>query len=715
LIALILVIGSSNRATGQSLDTLLREVAAASNEAALERLAARALNAIPGNDPGLHVIRGFIALRRHEIAADTTALSHARQEFDRARKLDDGLALAHYGYGLSLQRSPNVAGTILATGRAWSRMLSFDDRSTARRAFERALELDPGLSGAAVALSEVALQSMDPAELRSARDALVRPLAGRVADDKLLAALSRVAAALGDLPTAVAIADQFTAADTPAELLHSRLWVLAPETGRERDAGEAYFRLVDRADGGLLARVYLEMQPILLEKEKTNWREADLEARRALLRDAWGMRAALAGTTVAERIAEHWRRLAAAVRRYPRQAGGLSPINALETSRLDAPFDDRGTIYVRHGEPDEVIATWSVNRLEVRVTACTGRNVAFRGNESWVYRKPDGTRVMYHFARCFDMPDFMLLNNVPCSGPWAAERLGYDMGLTDCTQVAQERIRRQAREALASDSHRPRFGRRLPVAVDLLAFRGTQGRTDMLFPLGLGADSLTPHAARGLTVYRVDVTASVIDTASGRIAQLDTAIAARSDAALAPGQLIRTHVQLSVVPTLNAQLRLTVHGSVAGEGNFYGTDIRVPDYGGDSLMVSSIVLATPDSGGAWHRGTHALTLMPLGQFEGGVFRVFYEIYNLEAERAYVTEITVEPTGRGGPQPIRLRFQDFARPEKDGVVRDLRRVDSGLRPGRYRITVQVTDPQALRSARADHEFVVTERPSEPSVR
>jgi hypothetical protein len=102
--------------------------------------------------------------------------------------------------------------------------------------------------------------------------------------------------------------------------------------------------------------------------------------------------------------------------------------------------------------------------------------------------------------------------------------------------------------------------------------------------------------------------------------------------------------------------------------------------------------------------------MPLGQFEGGEFRVFFEIYNLEADRTYVTEVTVEPSGRRGPRPLRLRFQDFARPETDGVVRDVRRVETGLPPGRYRITVQVTDPQALRSARAEREFVVTERPA-----
>jgi len=503
-----------------------------------------------------------------------------------------------------------------------------------------------------------------------------------------------------------------------ADALHSILWVLAPGKGRENDVGEAFYRLVDAADAATLDRLFLEMHPILTEKEETASQDGDFEARRALLRDAWESRATLAGTPVAERIAEHWRRLGQAVKRFPRKVDGPSPSLALTLERLDSPFDDRGAIFVRHGEPDEVIWTWSNNKLAVNVTACpapkgsrTGGNVAFRGNESWVYTNPDGSRVMYHFARCFDFPDYVLLHGVPCNAdnPWVAERMGYDIELTNCGPMTDERIQREARAALASDSHRPRFERTLPMVFDLLAFRGSGGRTDLLAPLAVAADSLTTGTAGSQTVYGFDLTLAVVDTASGAIARLDTTVLARNAARLPPGHMLRTHAQLTAQPTADAQLRLTVRGRFDdGEGSFYGAQMRVPDYAGDSLMVSSIVLATTDASGSWRRGSHALTLMPLGQFEGGEFRVFFEIYNLEAERTYITEVTVEPTGRRGPQPLRLRFQDFARPETDGVVRDVRRVETGLPPGRYRITVQVTDPQALRSARAEREFVVTER-------
>jgi hypothetical protein len=74
-------------------------------------------------------------------------------------------------------------------------------------------------------------------------------------------------------------------------------------------------------------------------------------------------------------------------------------------------------------------------------------------------------------------------------------------------------------------------------------------------------------------------------------------------------------------------------------------------------------------------GTHSLSLMPLGQFEGGEFRVFYEVCNLELEQTYLTEVTVEPMGRHGAAPA---------------------------------PVQVTEPRGFRAAQADREFVVIPR-------
>ncbi|MGD8277810.1 MAG: hypothetical protein PVH00_07280 [Gemmatimonadota bacterium] len=704
-------------ASAQIANEGIRQIDAAADTATLDRVVTRLTAAESEAAARYHVLLGFAGLRRHALTGDEAVLDAARKSFERALDLDDTNALAHYGRGLALQRGPEVSGSLVATGRAWSKIFGFDDRAKARRAFERALELAPALSGAATGLGEIALQTQDEGELARARVALARTIGTRTADPVAVATLARVAAALGDSATAISVADRLAVTDAPPEALHAILWALAREPGREDDVGEAFYRLVDAADAGMLDRLFIELHPVLDDEEITAWAEGDAASRRALLHGMWDSRATLSGTSVGERIAEHWRRLAEAMMRFPRQVDHGPPLKALTQDRIDSPFDDRGAIFVRHGEPEDVIWTWSNKKAEVQVTACASRSgendrtsasIAFRGNESWVYHNPDGSRVMYHFARCFGFPDFVLLHDVPCTGPWAAERSGYDIELLNCGPMTSERIRRQAFAALATDSHHPDFDRTLPVIFDLLAFRGTGGRTDLLAPIAIAADSLTTGTAGNQTVYGVDLMLAVVDS-SGRIARLDTTILARNPGPLPPDLMLRTHVQLSAFPSEDAQLRIVTRGAYdESEGSFYGTEMRVPDYSGDSLQVSSIVLALPEAGGDWRRGSHSLSLMPLGQFEGGEFRVFYEVYGLEPEQTYVTEVTVEPTGRRGPEAIRLRFEDFAQPEADGIVRDVRRVETGLPPGRYRITVQVTDPRGLRGALADREFVVIPR-------
>jgi hypothetical protein len=59
-------------------------------------------------------------------------------------------------------------------------------------------------------------------------------------------------------------------------------------------------------------------------------------------------------------------------------------------------------------------------------------------------------------------------------------------------------------------------------------------------------------------------------------------------------------------------------------------------------------------------------------------------------------------------PLRLEDRDLSRPDPEGVVREDRRVESGLPAGRYRISSEVTDVQASRSAPSEREFVVTRR-------
>jgi hypothetical protein len=127
-------------------------------------------------------------------------------------------------------------------------------------------------------------------------------------------------------------------------------------------------------------------------------------------------------------------------------------------------------------------------------------------------------------------------------------------------------------------------------------------------------------------------------------------------------------------------------------------------------MLSDIALGLPDATAGWTRGGATLALLPTSQFPESAFDVYYEIYNLPAEHAYTTDVSVErlraerdvPVREG---PIHLTFTGESTADREGTAHELRRVESSLPNGRYRLTVTVTDGVTGESARRSRLFRV----------
>ena len=97
-----------------------------------------------------------------------------------------------------------------------------------------------------------------------------------------------------------------------------------------------------------------------------------------------------------ERLREHYRRLF-----YARKNFQLTALNRhydiVERYRSGSrDFDDRGIIYIRHGEPSSR-ATYAAPGLEP--------------NESWRYSRPDGD-LLFHFVAREDVQDFKLVESL---------------------------------------------------------------------------------------------------------------------------------------------------------------------------------------------------------------------------------------------------------------------------------------------------------------
>lgn len=736
VLAAVLAAAAPARAQTPVLSAFRDSVAAVSDVPGLHRVTW----ADPPKDaaPESLLRQGFAGLRLYELTGLVADLRRARDRFEDATKADSDLAAAELGLGMSWLRDPEITdhapGVIM--GRAFSEALGRDARSRASRAFRGALEHDPGLTEAAVLLAGIATEKLDDDDLAAARASLDRAEAEGRSDADADLALARVAAAQQDFDAARRAAVRAARGpDPPPGARYALARSLLGQGELEAGARE-YFAAVDSASGATIQDIYDDARPIASEVELAEWQAADSAGRRAWLHRYWDVRAALSGESVAARIAEHYRRLDRATRDYPRlRKYGAPPSNALLLERPDLPFDDRGIILVRHGEPARIIRS----RGELR-------------NESWAYPALEGGYRLLHFvqyasalsaggtagnpyASSIDgaVPqaynDFVLVYNVLCDPEYLADRELLDRRLSfvscdefDRRSVSAE-VRRDALAALASDSDRPDFAKPLPFVYDLFAFRGDWGRTDLTAAVALPARALHPTVTGNGTRWSIDLSSIVVDSVERRIVRADTSLVIREPEHGLPDDIVLATLGLPVVPGHRLAHRLVVRDATdTTSGGMLGRALDIPDFGGDSLMLSDVVLAAPGETGSFRRGSVALRLVPTREYRGGAFDVFYEVYNLAADHAYTTELLIEHEGGGighavkrlfgggGPE-VRLRFEGVAQLEADGVVREIRSIESELSPGRYRVRITLTDSETGRSTTRERPFTVIERREE----
>jgi hypothetical protein len=688
-------------------------------------------------EPVSHARIGLAALRLYQITGEKSHYERSRRSLDRARDALGATAWSHYFDALTLAYSPGLGfgmGKLIETGRSLAQEFGIGARAKAQRAVERAIAADSNFVQAAILQGELALFANDHREILHARSVLAALVAGAPSSNEALVTLSRLSLALGEHDHARELASRVVERDSSPRALHAMAVAMLRSPGSEEQGAEAFRALVDRLTPEDAIRLWGELGLIADTAEARQWREAAIAGRKQILRDFWTMRAAMSAVGTPEALAEHYRRLAVAIDSFPRISDGRQPsTGTLLRDRDPAPLDERGIVYLRHGPPSLRITSAG----QLAHPGC-GRSGPAIYNESWLYDQLDGTPRLIHFLRCLEFPDWLVPYSTPCAPPGRAanpmqggrrweqaitytlDRQAFDDDATLCGRFTPERTREFALNRLRTDSHLPRFDHTLPFALDLLAFRGIDGLTDLSSPIAVLADSLRPDTlADGQLAYRLEASAFLVDTIAGTIVRADTDAVFATPRAPGRGELVVAHVNLSSPPTDDALYRLVVREAAdARSGRVHGTHIRVPSYDGDTLMVSSVVLAIAGEGGNWRRGDTQLTLMPIGEFDGDAFRVFYEVYNLPLDAPFRTEIIVErapgeldrligqPIMPGERPLIQLAFDGIADPDENGVIQELRSVETGLQQGRYRITVRVTDLTTQRTATSQRSFLMT---------
>jgi hypothetical protein len=682
----------------------------------------------------------------------------------RAQQPDPDSARIYYREARALldggdQRIPSPLGLLDAVT-VWEDFLAIfgrDHVSKAADAFRKSLRFEPGYPPAAIGLAELAVESREDQWLDDAALALRDAVEHPEADADAWAWRARVGALRAD-PEAPAYARR--SAELGGNRALAELAVARAEfaLGADSAGAAAYSAGLDHLTPDAADAYYAELGPVVRPEERRAW-GGPMEQRAAWIRTFWRRRSLESGAAPEERLAEHYRRVAYATELY-RRAGkrriqmvakdALSGDTVLVEGR-DLGLDDRGTVYLLHGEPDEI----------VRTTSCANPN------ETWLYLLPE-SRLVFHFAALGSGQQFSLV-----SGPISAcmgsglevnsgnldvvlqaledrrdidPRLGIqanrlrsnaqDLASAN-TSMERQRVllafttdlfrfeadaRTEALAALERDSHSADLGLPIPFFYDTYAFRGHRDSTDLVVAFAVPGERLPSTQSAGSYLYPLRLVVAVADTVADVFFRADTARTFASGVSLTQGEHLRATLELEVPPgeayTHSVTLRTTGEERVGGA---YGGPIEIPDFSGAGLAISDIVLG--ESGDSWRRGNVSLGLVPPRRYvQGSTIAMYYEIYGLaDGDEPVRTAITVKPVKGGlggffrrlfggGSGEISLEFQD--RPEVDatGTAQVLRTVNArGLEPGGYRMTVEVeTDAGTVRR---DREFVVLD-PDDP---
>ena len=629
----------------------------------------------------------FAQMRRYELEFHHVDSYEAAFAFRRILRRQPRLACAHYGLGRTLARGPDAFVRLGDAPGDYGPVPYSLAAANAPRELRRALELDSMLVEAATELLRMAGEmryNEDLTETARELPGLVAPSVRdwpplRIGEANMLRLEGHPDSAVAMLPDPVtsgwSAAEREEAArvlldaDRPesalawiepvaheplpssrARYLEARALLALPD--REAEGVTGYMEGLAHADSAALEWYVGDIEPLVGETMAA-WRAAGSDSLRSNLRWWWERSAALSAVTVGQRLSRHFGRLAEARRRYPlRSSLGAEDEDAILLNVRWRRFrvDDRGLVLIRQGEPERIV----------------GEDRLGRYREAWLYPGLHGGDDIYYFTR----PGCGVLGGGRCSPNWQLLPLGcgvdrgvrqelaqYDSELYRSLIICENpgsaavlefnlRARQTVTEAWESEGDRRHMDDRPKFAADFYALRGVNG-TALTAVVGIDGAGLEPGGLPSDPIYSSRTDLTLADTVRRTIERARTIDRTRPGRALGPGDAIREYITTEVTPMPRTEYRLVVTDEVSGNSRMAGGPLEIPDFRGDSLMLSTLVIATADSGG-WHRGEVGLSLLPGRVFTAGQpMHVYFEIYNQPADTAFTVELSFRANQRKG--------------------------------------------------------------------
>ena len=673
------------------------------------------------DDPLIHLRLGFIGYRLGELTSGKSHYDDAAGEFEWAAELQPDWPYPWYGLGLAELAMGESSMLAVENLR---QMLGKDYLSKAARAFAHATELDPSFASAVVDLANTALtQRIKPrldVALSAVRLAAASP-AGRHAEVQLVR--GRVEREAGEADSALAGFRAYLAVggDSGVGLLElARTLYFAR---RAPDGWAAYLAGARAATSAPALTSYRADLSWIADSAELGAFDAlpDPGARARWLEQFWTRRDVVEARDAGERLSEHYRRWFYARRSF-RLVSRHRHYDITEVYRAkQLEFDDRGVIYLRHGEPDRR-ARFTCTQLEDP----NGEGCA--ANESWLYRrKGDGGDLIFHFAARGDVQDYKLIESLvdalgfrnavragAFSDPQVSElyatreefgplygRVGHSLNAPG-NALAQDRA--QGRRSIALGTTTDSYAQRFDQPLDVVASEFVIGDTlHVVFAVPGERLSGEPGGGGGGLLYPLHFRVIVSDSADGVVARLDTLRVFGARQPLRQPAYLTGRLALPV-PSGRYRYRLLVTTPDGTAGDLVRQDsLDVHALAAGRFAVSDVVVGREGSGLVWvSEGIDTVRLNPLNRFpEGSAAELYYEVYGLARGAPYHTVVRLEREGRrslfgairglfgGGGAAVLLEFDAAA----EGAVTRVHRgvALQGVGKGTYRLTVVIADP------------------------
>jgi len=718
----------------------------------------------------------LVQLRVGQLLTDRGPLDRAQSLFDEAiyRAPDDwpwpwyGLALAN----LALDSTDAVVKASMHSG------AGVYYHEAALHALGKALEADSSFIPAAALLGDILL----PFGERSLNDELKRAVRRAAASNQVALpwlALGRVFRNLHQPDSALVAFRKFVAlgGDSGLGLLEQARSLY--QQGQIDQATSAYYTGARVADNLAREHYRRDLAWIASPEELAAFDATARDNLGQFIQAFWAKRDAEELRAPGERLAEHVRRwryvfehfqLSARTEGTPQKGGancGEGMFPSLRDDPADAQHmvspdlqlfepgvyaaswrgkrlvDDRGLIYMRHGEPGERAAAGleqsegvpTANAATVQRAFSHGRVVAPRSepnkfppnpiqtrtrpNESWKYVTAHGS-LLFHFcgsAALGTQAPTTLVEMLPLSPEMVGARAGMDprfaalegellsmrgaLGSTPTTvrnlttELAREG-KRDIQVGLSTDEFSPSFARRIDPLTQFFALgQPAHGTGRVLAVFALAGDQLTAKPLPdGSVVYPISLRFIATD-AQGRIQRQDTTRYFRAPSKLQRGQYLFGTGQMPLdAGTWDVRLLVTQPDIDAG-GALESRALALTP--GSELGLSDLVFGREGSGLIWYSPAGEVALSPLDAYpRSGSVEVYYELSGARPGRGYRTQ--VELTGISGQAKghVSLGFSEQA---NDALIILRRSVAlDPLKGGQYRMTVTVTEEGTGRTAK-----------------